>query len=93
MAVAGDRAVVDDGHDFVGVEAVNVDAGAVVALDRRSGIVGDAHREADRGVDRAAGDAMPPAFDQAAGVVGDLHAAVVLRVDAVAAAAGGRRAR
>ncbi len=92
VTVAGDRAVVDDGHDFLGVEAVDIDARAVVALDRRAGIVGHAHREAHRRVDRAAGDAVPPAFDQAAGIVGDLHAAVVLRVDAVAAGADhGRR--
>ena len=89
VAVACDRAVVDDGHDLVGVEAVNIDAGAVVPLDRRPGVIGDAHREAYRGVDGAAGDAMAPAFDQAAGVVGDLHAAIILCVDAVATAACG----
>ena len=89
VAVACDRAVVDDGHDLVGVEAVNIDAGAVVPLDHRPGVIGDAHREAHRRVDGAAGDAVPAAFDQAASVVGDLHAAIILCVDAVAAAAGG----
>ena len=86
--VADDRAVVDDSGGLVRVEAVEIDAGAGVALDDAARIIGDAHGETGDVVHSRAGDAVTCAINSAGGVVGDLDAAVVLSVDAVTAGAG-----
>ena len=58
-----DRPCVDDGDEFLVVEAVDVDARTVVALDDATGAVRDAGGEGDGVVQRAAGDAVAAALD------------------------------
>jgi len=63
VPVAGDRAVVDHRHHLVGVEAVNVDAGAVVAPDGRPGIVRHARGESFGAGQRASRDSVARTLD------------------------------
>ena len=84
-AIADDRAVIVNGDQLIAVEAVDVDAGSILAFDRAAGLVGDGHRIRAGGarIGVAAGDAVPRAFDEAAVVDG--HAGVALRVNAIIA--------
>ena len=78
MAIAGDRSMVDDGHNFVGVEAVNVDARGSRCRPESSLRRCWSRPSSKLTVASTAPPVfVPAAFDQPARVVGDLHAAIV----------------
>ena len=86
--VTRDRPVVLNRDNLVGVEAIDVHAGAVVALDDGAQLISDVEGEADRVIRGPDGDAVATAFDEAVAVVVNHKPVIALPVDTVAAAPG-----